>query len=207
MTTTAPAVPPAVKSQGGPLTAEHHRELALARQRSKSIHKAARVAAFNGWATAAVALLSAPFALFSISGAMVFIGLSVVAYNEFRGRKRLSQFNPSAATFLGWNQLGLLAIVVGYCLWALHANLNEASSVSAELATFSELETALGSPEQFETLARQIVFLFYGSVIAAGVLFQGLNAIYYFSRRKHIDAYIADTPEWIRQLQSGAVTV
>jgi hypothetical protein len=205
MRNAALAVPPAEKSPGGPLTAEHHRELMLARQRSKSIRKAARVAGFNGWATAIVAALSAPFALFSLSGALVFIGLAVVAYNEFRGRKRLLQFDPSAATFLGWNQLGLLAIIVVYSLWAIHTNLSQASSVSAQLAAYSELETALGSPGQFEALARQIVFLFYGSVIAISFLFQGLNALYYFSRRAPIDTYLRDTPTWVRELQSGEI--
>jgi hypothetical protein len=205
MTVAAYTMSQADRSQSGPLTAQHHRELMLARQRSKSIHKAARVAAFNGWATAAVALLSAPFALFSISGAMVFIGLSVVAYNEFRGRNRLLQFDPSAATFLGWNQLGLLAIVVVYSLWAIQSNLNEAKSITAELSAYSDVETVLGTPGEIETLARQIVFLFYGSVIAASVIFQGLNAIYYFSRRKHIDAYVTNTPEWIRQLRSSGI--
>jgi hypothetical protein len=203
MRNAALAVPPAEKSPGGPLTAEHHRELTLARQKSKPIRKAARVAGFNGWATAIVAALSAPFALFSLSGALVFSGLSVVAYNEFRGRKRLLQFYPSAATYLGWNQLGLLAILVGYSLWAIYTNLNQASSVAAQLAAYSELETALGSPGQFESLARQIVFLFYGSVIAISVPFQGLNALYYFSRRAPIEAYLRDTPTWVRELQSG----
>jgi hypothetical protein len=33
------------------------------------------------------------------------------------------------------------------------------------------------------------------------VVFQGVNAIYYFTRRRHVEAYIAQTPEWIRDLQ------
>ena len=106
---------------GDPLTAAHRRELAAARDRSKVIRKAARVAAFNGWTTAAIAALSAMFLLFDRSGwaiAMT-LGLSIVAYNEFRGRKRLLNFDPSAATLLGWNQLGLLAMIVVYCLWSL----------------------------------------------------------------------------------------
>ncbi|HEY3393828.1 MAG TPA: hypothetical protein VGK58_14045 [Lacipirellulaceae bacterium] len=201
MRNAASAVPPVEKSPGGPLTAEHHRELALARQRSKSIRKAARVAGFNGWATAIVAALSAPFALFSLSGALVFIAVSVVAYNEFRGRKRLLQFDQRAAAFLGWNQIGLLAIIVGYSLWAIHTNLNQASSVSAQLEAYAELDSALGSMGEFETLAKQIVLLFYGSVIVISVVFQGLNAIYYFSRRAAIDSYVRDTPKWVRDLQ------
>jgi hypothetical protein len=207
MTVAAFTVPQADRAEGGPLTTQHHRELAQARKSARAIKKAARVANFNGWATAVMALLSAPFALFSLSGALVFIGLSVVAYNELRGRNRLVQFERSAATFLGWNQLALLAIIVAYCVWAIQSNLNEAKAMTAELSAYSDVETVLGSPEQIEALARKIVFLFYGSVIAGSVVFQGLTALYYFSRRKHIDAYIADTPEWIRQLQSSGVTV
>ncbi|HEX2475431.1 MAG TPA: hypothetical protein VHK01_11825 [Lacipirellulaceae bacterium] len=207
MTVAAFTVPQADRGEGGPLTAQHHRELAQARQNAKAINKAARVANFNGWATAIVALLSAPFALFSISGALVFIGLSVIAYNELRGRNRLLQFDRSAATFLGWNQLALLAIIVIYCLWAIQSNFSEAKAVTAELGAYADVQAVLGSPEQIEKLAREVVLLFYGSVIAASVVFQGLTALYYFSRRKHIDAYIAGTPEWIRQLQSSVLTV
>jgi hypothetical protein len=108
---------------------------------------------------------------------------------------------------LGWNQLALLAIIVIYCLWAIQSNFSEAKAVTAELGAYADVQAVLGSPEQIEKLAREIVLLFYGSVIAASVVFQGLTALYYFSRRKHIDAYIAGTPEWIRQLQSSVLTV
>ena len=47
-----------------PLTATHRRELTAARDRSKVIRKAARVAAFNGWSTAAIAALSATFCVY-----------------------------------------------------------------------------------------------------------------------------------------------
>ena len=207
MTIEALVAPCAVDSQGGPLTAQHHRELAIARGRAKSIYNAARVAFFNGWATAIVALLSAPFALFSVSGALVFIGLAAVTYNEFRGRKRLLQFDRRAATLLGWNQLGLLAIITVYCLWAIKTNLNQATSVTTELQAYSQLETALGSVEELGVLARQITVVFYGSVISMSVVFQGLNALYYFTRRKYIEAYTTNTPEWIRQLHATTTAV
>ena len=47
----------------------------------------------------------------------------------------------------------------------------------------------------------------YGSVIALSVIFQGGNALYYFTRRKHVEAYVAETPAWIRDLQSGTTGV
>jgi hypothetical protein len=188
----------------GPLSAEHHRELTLATERAKPVRRAARVAAFNGWATAAIAAISAPFALFSRSGLLVFAGLSVVAFNEFRGRDRLLRFKPQAAMLLGWNQIGLLAIVVAYCLWAIYTNLTGASSLSAELQAYSELESSLGPMNDIETLARQLIVAFYGSVVALSVVFQGINSLYYFTRRKHVEAYVANTPTWIRELQTSA---
>ena len=67
-----------------------------ARDRAKTIRKAARVAAFNGWTTAAAAAFSAMFLVFDRSplSIAVTLGLSIVAYNEFRGRKRLLNFDP-----------------------------------------------------------------------------------------------------------------
>jgi hypothetical protein len=67
-----------------PLGPEQRQEFALANQRAKGIRRAAGVAAFNGWAIGLFAAVSAPFALFSLAGLFVTIGLSVVAYNEFR---------------------------------------------------------------------------------------------------------------------------
>jgi hypothetical protein len=55
-------------SSEGPLSTEHFQELSRADDRAKLIRKAARVAAFNGWTTAIIAALSAPFALFSVAG-------------------------------------------------------------------------------------------------------------------------------------------
>src|SRR5204862_5301320 len=90
-----------------PLSVSHRRELADARDRAKTIRKAARVAAFNGWTTGAAAIFSAMFLIFDRSGIAIAItiGLSIVAFNEFRGRKRLLNFDASGATLLGWNQL------------------------------------------------------------------------------------------------------
>ena len=68
-----------------------------------------RVAAFNGWGTGMLAFCSVPFAFFGLTGMLATCELSAVAYNEFRGRKRLLQFDPSGASVLSWNQVGLLA--------------------------------------------------------------------------------------------------
>jgi hypothetical protein len=185
----------------GPLTAAHRAQLAQAQEHSKPIRKTARVAAFNGWVTAGIAVLSAPFALFSISGFLILVGLSIVAYNEFRGRKKLLEFEPAAATLLGWNQLGLLAMIIVYCVWMLVTSLNGGSELVAQMKGYADLDEALGGPGATNALYRLIAISLYGGVIALSIVFQGLNALYYFTRRKHVEAYVQQTPEWIRELQ------
>ena len=185
----------------GPLAQEHRHELALANERAKRIRNAARVAAFNGWATGIFAALSAPFALFSIAGFLVTVGLSVIAYNEFQGRKRLLRFDPLSPALLGWNQVGLLTLIIVYCLWMLFVGLTSAGPFAAEMETNPELADALGSFNQFDHLYKDLVVTVYGTVIVLSVIFQGLNAFYYFTRRKHVTAYVQETPEWVLDLQ------
>jgi hypothetical protein len=195
------AHPATVDPAIGPLTLEHRQDFALARKRAKPIHRAAAVASFNAWATALVAMLSAPFAPFSISGLVTTVGLAFVAANEFRGRRRLLQFEPSAASILGWNQLILLAMIVGYCAWSIYANLYGPNSLTAQLQAYSELDSAFSSLDGVDVLVRHVVVVIYAAVIAVSVLSQGLTALYYFTRRKHIEVYLAETPQWIRELQ------
>jgi hypothetical protein len=191
----------AVSSTPGPLTPEHRHELMLAGERAKPIRKAARVATFNAWSTGIVAALSAPFALMSVTGLLVTVGLSAVAYNEFRGRKRLLAFDPSAATLLGWNQVGLLAMITVYCLWMMYTGLAGGSSLAAEMKGLPDLEAALGSTDELNNLYQLVVFGLYGTVIALSAIFQGLNALYYFTRRGRIEDYARETPPWVLDVQ------
>ena len=184
-----------------PLAAEHHRELATGNERAKKIRKAAGVASFNGWVTAIFAVCSAPFALFSLVGFLVFIGLAVVAYNEFQGRNRLLSFDATAATFLGRNQLGFLAFIVTYCVWMLFAGLTTVSPIAAELEANPEIGQVLGSMEDFDYLYKVLVVAVYATVIVLSVIFQGLNAVYYFTRRQHIESYLRETPDWVVDVQ------
>jgi hypothetical protein len=184
-----------------PLTAAHRSELTAARDRSKVIRKAARVAGFNGWTTAVIAVFSAMFLVFDRSGVaiMMTVALSIVALNEFRGRNRLLNYDPSAATLLGWNQLGLLAAIIVYCLWMLHGASAETAELSQTLKGYSEFGTFdIG---EVEGLYRTATTAAYGGAIALSVLFQGGNALYYFTRRRHLDNFLLETPEWVRDVQ------
>jgi hypothetical protein len=193
-----------------PLSISHRRELADARDRAKAIRKAARVAAFNGWTTGFCAACSAMFLAFDRSPLAIAItlALSIIAFNEFRGRKRLLNFDPTAATMLGWNQLGLLAMIIAYCLWMLHGSSAELDSAlkSHHLNSASEREL-LAMTGDLEGLVRTATLALYWGVIALSVVFQGGNTIYYFTRRRHVEDFIAETPQWVRDVQGGSIPV
>jgi hypothetical protein len=193
-----------IPASSPPLGESHHQELTAAARRGEPIRRAARVATFNAWTTAILAALSAPLALFSVAGLLVFAALAAVAWNEFRGRRRLLNFDPAGASILGWNQLGLLGMITVYCVWALYSGLVGASSLEAQLAANPELGEAIGSlqgMEGFDELYRTIVVALYGTVIALSAIFQGANAIYYFTRRKYVERYVRETPAWVIDLQ------
>lgn len=186
-----------------PLSELHHRALAAARKRAEPVLRAARVASFNAWTTAILTVASAPFALFSLAGLGIFVGLALVAWNEFRGRRLLLKFEPSGATLLGWNQLGLLALITTYCLWAIYANLWGSESIEDQLNANPELRAAFGSLDGLTQLIQPIVLAFYGLVIALSAVFQGGNALYYFTRRKYVAKYVDETPAWVIDLEQA----
>jgi len=185
----------------GPLSQSQQQEVAAANDRARKIRKAAGVAGFNGWATGIIAACSAPFAMFSLPGLFVTAGLAVVAYNEFRGRRRLLQFDQGAPAFLGWNQVGFLLLITAYCLWMLVLGMTNEGPFAAELKAQPELSSVFGSAEEFDQSYRILIAVFYGMVIALSAVFQGLNAIYYFTRRKLVKAYVQETPAWVLDLQ------
>ena len=194
---------PLVDSPSGALTPEVRRELTLAKTRARPILKAARVATFNGWTLGVIAAASTLFTLVSYStiGALVTAALAVVASIEFRGRARLLAFDPSGATQLGWNQIGLLVLVTAYCAWMLWSSATGVGPLEAELKANPELGEALGDLGEIDALIRQIVVATYAIVIVLTLVVQGLNALYYFTRRKHVLAYIQETPAWALEAQ------
>lgn len=179
-----------------PLDAVHYQQLREAEHRAGRVRRAAGIARFNGWLTAIAAVLSAPFALFSVGGLLITVVLSVIAWIEFRGRQRLLMFEPQSTRLLGWNQVALMAFIVGYCgVTGYHQWTSD--SLLTQLGSRAELESALGSLEPLEQLERRLILAVYGTLALVGMAFQGGNALYYFSRRKHVERFRAETPEWI----------
>jgi hypothetical protein len=176
-----------------PLTPEQGEELRLANERLGGVRGAAKVAAFNGWTIGFFAVVSILFGLFSVTGLVVGIGLAAVARNELVGRRRLLALDPAGAELLWRNQIGLMVIIVAYCLWSIYR-----TNVSADPG-MTELTELLG--EDTGELIRSLTVTVYGAVIVASVLFQGLNARYYHKRGERLRAHLEQTPAWVLDLQ------
>ena len=191
--TTAP--PP---KSPGPLSAEHQQQLADAHRRAGKVMAASKVAAFNGWTTAVLAAMTLPFALFGFSALLISAALGLIACNELRGRKLLRRFDPRGPRLLGFNQLGLLGMIIVYSVWRIWASLTGPNPYEAQIAATPQLEPLLGSVAELHVT---LTLLVYVSVIFFSIILQGLTAWYYFSRLGHIRAYRAQTPAWIVQQQ------
>ena len=89
----------------------------------------------------------------------------------------------------------------GYCFWMLIVGLTSDGPFAAELEAKPELRVAFDSVDGFDQLYKILIAAVYGTVIVLSGVFQGLNAAYYFTRRKHVKAYVQDTPNWVLDLQ------
>ena len=205
-----PPCPPRAPS-AAPLTSEHLDQLALAKLRAKKVAKACRVAMTNGCILAIfsgcsllMALIGAMFGEFDILGLGMGAGLALLAWNEFRGRAMLRRVELRGCRVLGWNQVALMAMVIGYAAWMLGKAVWGPNPYDEAIARESLLAGPLGS---INDLYQMISMAIYGGLIAGTLIFQGLSSLYYFTRRKHVEAYLRETPEWVLDLQRRGVTV
>jgi hypothetical protein len=149
-----------------------------------------------------MALLGAMFGEFDIIGLAVGSGLALLAWNEFRGRAMLRRLEPHACSVLGWNQLNLLIMVIVYAGWMISQAMWGPSPYDAAIAKEAMLAGSLGS---INDLYKTITIAIYGGLIAGTLIFQGINSLYYFTRRKQVEAYVSETPEWVVDLQRRGV--
>lgn len=180
------------------LTAEQKQALEDAKARATQFAGAARVAAFNGWTFGFFAVVSILFGLFSLPGMLVGVGLAVVTRNEFAGRKRVLAFDAAGFELLWRNQVGLMTLIVAYCVWSMYR------AVSFPDPALAELNELLG--EGMDELMQSLTLGLYATVIVATVIFQGLNARYYFVRIARLQEYLRETPDWVLDVQRSVST-
>jgi len=206
------APPPAPASASdGPLTADHMQQLATADVRARKLRKAASVAKFNGYTIAVFSVFSLMWGLGELASDgfnplkldwltfTIGAGLGAIAWNELRGRKLLTRFDPRAARLLGLNQVGLMVLIVAYAAWMLYQTATGQTELDQAIR-----QHGLGASDiavSIIALAKLLTELVYELLIALTIIFQGLNAVYYFTRAKLLRSYVAETPAWVIELQ------
>ena len=90
-----------------------------------------------------------------------------------------------------------MALIVVYSAWSM---MRAVSNPDPELAQLTEI---LG-PDVGD-LVQSLTVSVYTAVIVATVIFQGLNARYYFVRIERLLEYLRTTPKWILSLQRSGV--
>ena len=177
------------------LSPEQKDQLEDARKRAAEFMGAAKVATFNGWSIgffAAVALLSVPFSDSHLVVLILAVGMAVVARNEFKGRRMIRAIDPEGPRLLGRNQVGFMSLIIAYCLWSIYGTYTHPNV---------ELQQQLDLIGVTQDTVRSLTALVYVAVIAATLIFQGLNARYYFVRVRKMQAYLRRIPDWIVELQ------
>jgi len=186
------------------LAGEQLQQLAQAQRTGKKIRRAVAVATSDAWAIAIFAALTFIGGLFSPSGLILGLGMGIVATVEFKGAYRLRRLDIQAARMLGWNQLALAGMLILYALWSIHGTLTTDNTWEMIQAAGPEVGEML---RPMAGLMRQLTVLVYASLIAVALCAQGGMAWYYFSRIKHIRAYLNKTPTWILQIQRSGVSI
>ncbi len=195
-----PAMTRAPDANASPFTPEQVHAIAEAKRRRRKIDQAATVAATSGWITAVIAALATPFVFFSWVAAVMVAGLSLVAYHEFKGRRMLRDLNPKGPRVLGINQVALGVLIIAYSVWHIAAELTGEGRYAEAIANTPELANMLGPLGES---MRYIVVAVYATLIIATLIFQGGAAWYYFSRAKHVRAFVEQTPPWVCDLMRG----
>jgi hypothetical protein len=186
-----------------PLTEAHFQLLRQAAAARLPVRSAARTARGSAVTILVIGVASIPLAVLYPSwlGTAVVGGICTIGVIEYIGAKRMRRGDPAAAVFLGRNQLAFLAVIVVYCLIQiltfspaqLHSSLGSAELDSA-LSQMPEVR------QQMDSLAPLATYGFYSLVIVVSIVAQGGLALYYFTRRRHLEALQRSTPSWVQRL-------
>lgn len=190
----APDEPPV-----SPLSEEQFAVLRKGAASYKAVRKAARRALWSAVVTLAIGVLAIPFNFIMPGWQNVFVTVAVCAVGcvEFVGYRRFQRADPSAGWFLGMNQLAFIGAVLIYCVWQMIA-FDPDTVITADTRMLFD---AMPEMESMVTrLAPLLTYGFYAGVAFMVALSQGLLALYYFTRKRHILAFNQSTPDWVRRI-------
>jgi len=186
------------------------REWGLVREavvRRRKVKRAAGTARGSAIVTLVIGLAALPFVVVSpsFSGLVVVAGILVVGVREWKGYGKMRRAEAGAASYLGWNQVALVGVITFYCLFQMASFSTEevkSAAISPEARSLLAVMPGMAADmdRMIERLAPYVVYGFYSLVMLVSVLAQGAMAVYYFSRRKYVETFNRQTPEWVRQV-------
>lgn len=192
---------PQEAAEADPLQPRHYEAIAQAKVRRAKLRTAEGVAGFSAWSTAVFAALTWPFAPFSTTALAMAVGLTVIAWREFEGRKLLRRLDERGPAHLATNQLIFGALIITYATWQIVVTLTGPSPYEQYIAKTPELGPMLGD---MDGLIHTLTLLVYAVVIVGTIAFQGGMAWYYHTRSRHLREYLASTPKWVTALHRPA---
>jgi hypothetical protein len=184
---------------------ENLAQLDAARKAAKKIRSTLHFAYFDGWSAAAIAAVSIPFCLTSVSGLLLCLGMAYIAWSELSSAAALKRLDALAPRRLAVNQLIFSGILILYFGWSLIVSLTTPSDDAGLIASAGDAIGIGGG--NMDHLARVLNISIYGGLILLSILFQGGAARYYYSRIKIVKDYLATTPQWIIDYQRGGGTL
>jgi len=191
----------------GPLQESDFIRIRQALVQRLAVKRAARTAMTSAVITLIIGGASLPLTLLCSDLASVLIAAAICAIGvmEYLGCRKMRRADPSAARHLGINQMAFLGVIILYCLaqvFTFSPEKAKAAAISpevrAQLYVLPDTQQAIDS--QIERWAPVLTYGFYSLVIVLSVCCQGGLAWYYFSRRRHVETFNQNTPQWIRRL-------
>jgi hypothetical protein len=139
-------------------------------------------------------------------GALTHEQLAAITLARRQGRK-ISRA-ATVATISGWTLaffafisvlMGLFSLVLGvmilfYCSWGIWQAVFGPGPYDSYYAEGGDTAEMIQSIDQ---LNRAMISAFYTVLICVSVIAQGFTSLYYFSRRRHMIAYLTKTPAWV----------
>jgi hypothetical protein len=190
------------------LSADQLAELARAKERGAKLKRAVRVATADAWVTAIFAAGAILTSCGGIEQFLIGLALGWVAFNSFRGAARLKRFELDAPGRLAFNQIVLASAIIlyaSYSLWQVSTGKSALLKVIAGDTNYGEM--GLGSAGKMVGDIQNIIIfalkLTYLLLIIGTIVGQGLTALYYKSRRRILDEYLNQTPQWVVDLQKS----
>jgi hypothetical protein len=202
----APVMPAAAAAAAAApgLSPEQLKQLGDARQRSAKIRKGVFVALFDGWSVAVFAGLTLLGGLVGLSwvGILLGGGMAAAAFVELKAVKRLRALDANVTKTLAWNQVFLGALLFSYAVYSLVLIYTGRTELANQLEAYPEMTDMAVNVNE---IAKLIGLLVYGTLITVAIVCQGGTALFYLSRRKYIEAYVRETPQWILDAQRAGM--